>query len=227
MKLRTEALAIHFIRSIRGDEEKELRHTLWKQLATAAARNKSGGSIRALQLIAKSEGDLDASDVLPHLSGDVMMQDFREELLTGVSMFSNTLRDIKQIIEVSLDDVAALKRETEAVSQRPLTIPSSQRCAGCGKAALTRVFVAFKKCRHVYHKTCFDAARTNMEEQLCTLKEASALPSLHAGEEMRCTTLAEEELECLLCSPRYLRLWLTVPLSYISSNTASGSLLLP
>ncbi|RNF14516.1 vacuolar protein sorting protein 18 [Trypanosoma conorhini] len=232
MKLRTEELAIHFIRSISGEGEKELRHTLWKRLATAAARSRSGGSVRALQLVAESEGDLDVSDVLPHLSGDVMMQEFREELLTSVSMFSNTLRDIKQTIEVSLKDVAALKRETEWVGRRPLILPSSQRCAGCGKTALTRPFVAFKGCRHVYHKTCFDAARTNIEEQLRSARESSTPPPppplpWPAGEEVRRSSLAEAELECVLCSPRYLRLLLTLPLSYINNNAPGGSLRLP
>ncbi|EAN81054.1 vacuolar protein sorting 18, putative, partial [Trypanosoma cruzi] len=224
MKIRNEELAIHFIRSIRGNNEKEIRHMLWNRLATATAKNGGGGSRRALQLIAESEGDLNVSDVLPHLSGDVMMQEFREELLASVSIFSNTLVSIKQAIEVSLKDVEAIKRDMENIQRRPLKLPSTQRCAVCGKAALTRPFVAFNGCRHVYHKRCFDACRAKMEDQLRSLKDLSTSLPVHTEEEIECMPLANVELECVFCSRRYLRLFLTVPLS---NNITSSSLRLP
>ncbi|RNF21378.1 vacuolar protein sorting protein 18 [Trypanosoma cruzi] len=224
MKIRNEELAIHFIRSIRGNNEKEIRHMLWNRLATTTAKNGGGGSRRALQLIAESEGDLNVSDVLPHLSGDVMMQEFREELLASVSIFSNTLVSIKQAIEVSLKDVEAIKRDMENIQRRPLKLPSTQRCAVCGKAALTRPFVAFNGCRHVYHKRCFDACRAKMEEQLRSLKDLSTSLPVHTGEEIECMPLEDVELECVFCSRRYLRLFLTVPLS---NNITSSLLRLP
>ncbi|KEG12190.1 vacuolar protein sorting protein 18 [Trypanosoma grayi] len=220
MSLRNEQLAMQFIRGVRGDSAEGVRHALWKELATATAKDRQGGSRRALQFVAESEGDLNVSDVLPHLSGDVMLQEFREELLSSVASFGNTLTDLRQTIEAGARDVEVLRRDIETTRCRPLILPAAQRCAGCGQPALTRPFVAFKGCRHVFHKTCFDARRANMEEQLRQIA-VPVLP-LPSGKEKEfdITPPAEEELECVLCSTRYLRLMLTTPLS----NSVMGCL---
>ncbi|KAH9599898.1 hypothetical protein LSM04_001591 [Trypanosoma melophagium] len=115
----------------------------------------------------------------------------------------------------------------EAIQRRPITLPSSQRCIPCGQAALTRTFVVFKGCRHVYHKTCFDARRASMEE-LLQQQEEEQLQLPKGGQYLNesfmqlisnkkvsdnCTPSVDRDLECVLCNKRYLRLLLTNPLS--------------
>ncbi|ORC86580.1 vacuolar protein sorting protein 18 [Trypanosoma theileri] len=221
--LQNEELAIHFIQSMKGEDVDGIRHELWKELAQTVS-NRHGGSRRALQLVAASDGDLNVSDVLPYLCGDVMIREFREELLARVSSFGKTLEGLKQNIQASVKDMELLQSDKEAIQQRPITMPSSQRCIACGQAALTRPFVVFKGCRHVYHKTCFDARRASMEEHLQQQQQEQVQKDQHLDESFISlksnkkgndisTPGVEGDLECVLCSTRYLRLLLTNPLS--------------
>ncbi|KAH9599950.1 hypothetical protein LSM04_004454 [Trypanosoma melophagium] len=98
--LQNEELAMHFIQSMKqrdDDDVDGIRSELWKELAKTVS-NMHVGSQRALQLVAASDGDVNVSDVLPYLSGDVMIREFREELLARVSSFGKTLGSLKQNI---------------------------------------------------------------------------------------------------------------------------------
>jgi len=182
------ALAKEKVREV-GDDA--TRQHLWRGIARYTL-GREGGPKQSLLLLGEAVGDLAMNDVLPHFSDDVMVCDFKAELVQAVNWFDKSMEQTFKDTETR-QAIARVIREDIRTQQRQIAlVQSMKKCEHCKQPALSRRYVLFPSCGHVFHAACHEeAARTS--------------------------ALRGDLTECFLCSHRSLAAGLTATLTTTDS----------
>ena len=189
-------------RGTSGDATSErelLLSKLWRMVARSVLAREGGAKNSLLLLTESTAPFLSVSHLLPNFSRQVMLCEFKHELLQGVAGFADRMqqshRDVKEL-QALIGDV-----RTDVIAARATVahnMSASKRCAQCHQLVVAgnRTFTYFPTCGHAYHRSC----------------EVKFRKSLVADGAPADTTVVGHS-ECPMCSVGSLKSLLTAPLT--------------
>lgn len=168
---RDEARAKQLVKSVKpgmpgvsSDSNSALqqRVSLWQRIVAHVASQRFGAR-NALNLIAESNGDVNVSHVIPHLSGDIIFSEFEHELLQNVKDFHLLMKRMGDDIERARESVEMLRGDVQRETGRVVALPVAKVCSVChqlllaeGRDGPSAQIVVFRSCSHGFHSDCLD-----------------------------------------------------------------------
>jgi hypothetical protein len=134
-------------------EEAPLRDNLWRHLARHVV-TLHGGPKQALILLRETK-HLALSDVLPYFTDEVMLVDFKDELLASVNQFQRSMQDTQKQATRRQELAASISVDISEQRWQLKSVRSTARCEVCRQPALSREFTFFGDCGHAFHESCF------------------------------------------------------------------------
>ena len=193
-----------------GEDVARLRQTLWTMVIKHVAPRQDGGPRNALLVAGESGGDVNVSHVLPELSDDVMICEFKTELLLNVQQFGMLMKAVREDITMANKDAEMLRSDLALERAKDVKCNASKKCDACAQIIANRAaMVFFRGCGHCFHSSCFSNR----------LQFFASLSRRGAGSAVR-----SEELECYLCSASSIRAIITAPTNIRLGLDSSASI---
>lgn len=96
---------------------------------------------------------LKIEDILPFFPDFVVIDDFKDEICTALERYSAHIDVLKAEMDEATRNADAIKQDIAALSNRFVTIDSTEKCSVCSQALFTRQFYVFP-CQHTFHADC-------------------------------------------------------------------------
>lgn len=198
-----------------------VRQELWKMIVKHVATQQFGPK-NALLLINESKNDVNVSHVIPHLSDDVMLSEFKTELLENVSDFGRLMKEVREGIERSKADVELLRGDLTDALRGAVKVNTAKRCDHCQGSIWSSGrgdAVVFRGCAHAFHQACLRERWASVE---LTKRPAVRIGMMNDDDEDGGSKNTHVET-CFLCSPIALRHLLTEPIGLATSSLSTLS----
>lgn len=157
--------------------------------------------------LAGNEGEslniLSLKDLLPLLPEDVLITSFKDEIVSSLDYYNNSINQLSLEMQESAEIAEKLKGQILASEAREKSgsvftiIEPGEPCQQCGKLLMDKNFVAFRNCHHCFHKDC--AVRYYLQ-----LKGDYRFKKIFQNFKMNSSIADEKELDNMLLSYCFL-----------------------
>ncbi|CAG8443951.1 10866_t:CDS:10 [Ambispora leptoticha] len=144
-------IELAIINADKPEDDKPLRKKLWLKIARHVVE-KEGDIKTAMNYLQRCEL-LKIEDILPFFPDFVLIDEFKEEIITALEEYNTHINDLKADMEEATKSAESIRLDIRELRCRFATVSTDERCSLCDFPLLTRQFYVFP-CQHAFHSDC-------------------------------------------------------------------------